>query len=117
MSRSDPEVIIPDWLDRRAWAEFIKMRKKIKKPMTPYAMELAIIKLTAFKNRGYNPTQILNNSIFKNWQDLYVNNDMVINLEVKQKAAKIDDYDRGNETINLVDVARKLIENRKEKKV
>jgi hypothetical protein len=62
---------LPDWLPLDAWAAFLEMRKKIKKPPTNYAQELLLKKLAAFYANDLDPSVILNQSIMNGWQDLY----------------------------------------------
>lgn len=65
------QITIPDWLPLQPWEEFKAMRNKIKKPMTSRAEQLAIGKLEQFRSRGHDPTEILNQSILNDYQDLY----------------------------------------------
>jgi len=62
---------LPDWMPVEAWAAFIEMRVKIKKPATDYAQKLLIKKLAAFYANDLDPSVILNQSIMNGWQDLY----------------------------------------------
>lgn len=62
---------LPAWLPLDAWAAFLDMRKKIKKPATEYAQKLLLKKLTAFYDNDLDPGVILNQSIVSGWQDLY----------------------------------------------
>lgn len=55
----------------RAWKAYIEMRIKIKKPMTPYAMELRINELWKLKVRGNDPVKVLEQSIASSWQGLF----------------------------------------------
>lgn len=68
--------VLPTWMQeterfRLAWFGFEEMRNKIKKPMTDNAKHLAIGKLERFKAMGHDPTEILNQSIMNDYQDLY----------------------------------------------
>lgn len=65
------QIIIPDWLPLSEWIGFKEMRMKIKKPMTGRAERLAIGKLEKFRSKGHDPTEILNQSILNDYQDLY----------------------------------------------
>lgn len=66
------EVIIPpEWMPLAEWEGFKEMRNKIKKPMTLRAERLAIGKLEKFRSLGHDPTEILNQSIMNDYQDLY----------------------------------------------
>ncbi len=68
---TDVAVVFPDWLPLETWDAFIKMRKRIKKPPTDYAVKLLINKLEKFKNDGQDVQAILERSITSSWQDLY----------------------------------------------
>lgn len=63
--------LIPSWIEKKAWDGFFAMRTRIKKPLTPRAVELAIMKLEKFKDRGFSVKEILEQSDFNEWQDLY----------------------------------------------
>jgi len=65
------EVIIPNWIPKEEFEEYKKMRQKIKKPMTDRAIELAIKKLETLKSEGYDPQQVLEQSILNSWQGLF----------------------------------------------
>jgi hypothetical protein len=52
------------------WDEFKKHRIKIKKPMTHYAEERLLNKLSELKNKGYVPTDVINHMIDKGWQGI-----------------------------------------------
>ena len=63
--------VFPDWLPMETWDAFIKMRKRIKKPPTDYAIKLLINKLDGFRQNGQDVKAILERSITSSWQDLY----------------------------------------------
>lgn len=63
--------VVPDWIPKETWEEFIKMRKRIGKPPTEYALKLIIDKLTKFKSSGQDVKQILEKSITSGWQDVF----------------------------------------------
>lgn len=62
---------LPHWIKTESWEAFIEMRKKIKKPMTDHAKNLAIAKLGRFLAEGYDPNAILDNSVLHDWQGLF----------------------------------------------
>ena len=68
---NDKGLTLPDWLDKDLWSEFKKMRVKQKKPLTEKGQELAIKKLSDFKNDGQDPVAIIEQSIFNCWQGLF----------------------------------------------
>ena len=59
---------LPDWMPLDAWEGYCKHRGK---SFTNHAKELAIKKLDAFRNNGFNPREILENSIMNGWKGLF----------------------------------------------
>lgn len=51
--------------------EFLKMRQRIRKPMTNYAFELLLKKLDKMANNSAAKVEILNQSIVNGWQNAY----------------------------------------------
>lgn len=56
---------------RGALIEFLKMRKRIRKPMTNYALKLLTKKLDKLASSTDIKIDILNQSIVNGWQDIY----------------------------------------------
>ena len=65
------DIVLPEWLDKKTWDEFKKMRVSIKKKMTPYAEELMIKKLDKLRQIGNPPTEVLERSIEGGWQGIF----------------------------------------------
>ena len=65
------KIAIPNWIPKEEFEEYKKMRVKIKKPMTDRAVELAVKKLETLKSEGYDPQQVLEQSILNSWQGLF----------------------------------------------
>jgi hypothetical protein len=63
--------VYPDWLDLELWAEFKRMRTRIKKPLTPYAEKLAITQLKKQMEKGYAQADIINRTVLNSWQSFY----------------------------------------------
>ena len=67
--------IIDEYTDdvelKGALIEFMKMRQRIRKPMTNYAFELLLKKLNKLGSTTKLKVDILNQSIVKSWQDVY----------------------------------------------
>ena len=64
-------LLLPDWVNREAWDGFVEMRKKIKKPLTDRAMNLALKDLEKLRLEGHNPIEVLNQSTKNCWQGLF----------------------------------------------
>lgn len=64
------ELVIDDEVKNSIY-EFIKMRKLIKKPMTDRALTMLINKLNKLSNNKDIQIKILEQSILKNWTDIY----------------------------------------------
>jgi len=62
---------LPDWIPVDSWNAFLEMRIKIKKPVTPKAIELLIGKLDKYRKAGQDIQAILEKSIVNDWQDIY----------------------------------------------
>lgn len=62
---------IPDWIPADAWAGYVDMRKKIKKPMTDRAVQLAIGTLEKYRDAGQNIGAVLDQSTMNSWQGLF----------------------------------------------
>jgi len=65
------KVSLPEWVPEEEFNEYKKMRVKIKKPITDHAVELAIKELEKLKSNGYDPKDVLNQSILNSWQGLF----------------------------------------------
>lgn len=63
--------IIPDWIPAEEWKGFIDMRKRIRKPMTDRAVQLAISTLEKLKSQGEDVAQVLNQSVMKSYTGLF----------------------------------------------
>lgn len=67
--------IIEEYTDcielRATLIEFLKMRQRIKKPMTNYALNLLLKKLDKLASSADAKMDILNQSIINGWQDVY----------------------------------------------
>lgn len=53
------------------WADFVEMRKKIRKPLTTRAVELICRKLEQFQLAGDDPITVLEQSIMNSWAGVF----------------------------------------------
>lgn len=66
------EELVPDEKLKKAFLDFIEMRKLIKKPLTPQALKLAIGKVSELSGGDVEKAvQIIDQSVLNNWQGLY----------------------------------------------
>ena len=56
---------------KKAWKDFKEMRRKVKKPMTDRAEEMLLNSLNKLSSDEKEQVDILNQSIFRCWQDVY----------------------------------------------
>lgn len=63
-----PNPLFPDWLDRDVWESFVKHRGK---KFSEKAKELTIEKLNKLRCKGYDPTEILKESIANGWKGIF----------------------------------------------
>lgn len=67
--------ILPEWLDKKLWNEFLKMRVSIKKPVrSEIAVKRLLTSLKKLLDDGYDQTEILGMAIEKCWQSFYAPN-------------------------------------------
>lgn len=62
---------LPEWVPLEAWEAFGEMRRRVRKPLTAKAVELAIKRLEELKQRGYPPQSVLEASTLNCWQGLF----------------------------------------------
>lgn len=62
---------LADWIPVETWAEYQKMRGRIRRPMTPHAVDLAIRKLAELRSDGENIQAVLEQSILNSWAGLF----------------------------------------------
>lgn len=70
-NRKEPGVEYPDWLPAGEWSAFVDTRKKMKKPLTPYAEKLLIGALSKLRDHGQDAKQVIEQSIMNSWQGLF----------------------------------------------
>lgn len=63
--------VTPDWVPKEEWAEFEKMRRTIRKPMTDKARSLIVGELFKLRSRGHDPKLVLEQSISNSWQGVF----------------------------------------------
>jgi len=73
---ASPAFVPPSDIPEAEWEGYEEMRRRIGKPMTPKARDLAIKKLREFAESGFPPGEVLNNSIFNSWQGLFAPKDL-----------------------------------------
>lgn len=62
---------LPAWVPQVEWAGYVEMRRKMRKPMTQRAMELAVRELDTLRKAGQDPAAVLDQSVMRGWQGLF----------------------------------------------
>lgn len=75
---------------------FVEMRKKIKKPLTERALQLALKKLKELSSDEQTQIKIINQSVEHGWQTFYPLNDN--NNTFKQKQTNFNNYEKRDYT-------------------
>lgn len=68
---TEQDFILPDWVPKQEWDNFVEMRKKIRRPMTEAAMKLAVRELEKLRQKGEDVVSVINQSILNAWQSFY----------------------------------------------
>ncbi len=63
--------ILPEWIDKATWEAFLEMRRKKRSIPTELAKELLIKELEKLRAEGHNPTEVLNQSIMRNYTGVF----------------------------------------------
>lgn len=62
---------LPSWIPKEQWEAYVSMRKQIRKPLTDYAIKLAINKLDTLRQEGHTPKDVLEHCIMNSYQGIF----------------------------------------------
>lgn len=65
------EIVLPAWLPKKEWDDYVEMRRVKKKPVTPSIGARVIKKLETMALAGHNISKALEASIVNCWTDIY----------------------------------------------
>ena len=65
------EPVLPDFLDKALWDDFLKHRKKLKAPNTERSLNSLLKKLSGFYNDGHDINEIIQKSYDNGWKDVF----------------------------------------------
>ncbi len=63
--------VLPDFIPKKAWDDWIEMRTRIRKKPTLRAMEMAVERLVTLVASGSDAGQVLDQSTYRNWVGLF----------------------------------------------
>lgn len=63
--------VLPNWVPKQDWDDFLEVRKKKRAPATRRAFELLITKLNHLRGKGYDPPSVLQQSIERGYTGLF----------------------------------------------
>jgi phage replication O-like protein O len=64
--------VLPDWVEKEVWDDFVKMRARIKNsPLTEYGKKLLVSDLEKLKNQGNDPVRVIEESIKHGWKGFF----------------------------------------------
>jgi hypothetical protein len=64
-------IVLPDWLDKESWNNFIQHRKEIGKPLKTTGIKMAIKKLERMKEQGQDIVLVIEHAISNGYQGLF----------------------------------------------
>lgn len=64
-------VVVPDFISKDIWEEFLDHRKSIRSPMSEIAQKKAFKVLEKLKEEGQDVEKVVNNSIVNGWKGLF----------------------------------------------
>lgn len=62
---------LPDWIPADAWSAYEESRRRMRKPMTARARELAIAKLDEIRGKGHDVRAVIEASVLNGWTGLF----------------------------------------------
>lgn len=62
---------LPDWIAKDSWDGYEEMRRKVRKPMTDRARQMAVKELAGLQARGHPANAVLDQSTQHSWQGLF----------------------------------------------
>lgn len=72
--------LIPPWIPADAWAGYVEMRRKIRAPLSPRAIKLAISELSKLRSQGEDIGAVLDQSTLRSYRGVFpVKQDQNIN--------------------------------------
>jgi len=78
---------LPAWVDQEAFADYMAMRKRIKKPLTPRRLRQFMARLQELHEAGHDVNQSLDEATDHQWLDLYEPKDKSI---TRKPSAQVD---------------------------
>lgn len=85
---------LPEWIDREAWDEYVAMRIKDKKPMTPRSAKARLARLMEFRAKGHDVTAIIDEAINGHWLDFYEPKDKPITDKRQTRCEALVEMDK-----------------------
>lgn len=70
-SATPPELLLPEWLNRSLWREWVKTRQTGKTRLTAHAKKLALAKLEEICPGGAGHEAVINKTIESGWKTFY----------------------------------------------
>jgi len=67
---------LPGWLDADDWADWVKHRVELRKPITELAAREQLRRLAELRQAGHGPREVIRHSIAAGWQGLFAPNGM-----------------------------------------
>lgn len=76
VASTETRIALPSWVPSDAFHAWVEMRRRIRKPLTDYAVGLAIKRLAELSGSGEDPGAVLDQSTMRGWSGLFaVRND------------------------------------------
>lgn len=100
--KPDDEPVLPDWIPRQAWDDYVEFRRSIKKPMTAIAKKRAVGLLEKLRQDGDSPEDVLTQSVVNGWQGVYPVKNRRTNARPVPAYMDTSNIDYGNKTVSYL---------------
>lgn len=68
---STEEISLPIWLSPKDWRDYLYHRQFLKSPLSKIAEKRALNALSKLKDQGFDPSEVINQTIINNWKGLF----------------------------------------------
>jgi uncharacterized protein YdaU (DUF1376 family) len=85
---ASPAFVCPEWIPAETWAAYLQVRKDKKNKNGTHALDLIVKDLVAYRAKGYDAVDVLNNSIKNGWVAVYEPKGLVTFASAKADIAR-----------------------------
>jgi hypothetical protein len=75
---------LPAYIDPEAWADYVAMRVRIKKPLTARSVRQKLVLLQRYKDAGWEVNAVIDTATERCWLDFYAPKEVEVPIKMHQ---------------------------------